>query len=101
MRYRCKHCGHYTDSDGDESTDNLLVPSVCPSCATLPRSGWAANSRRRRRNERAAAVNAVADGPFAPGTVLDMNAWRAACSAGVTDAEAARAAARPAPKSGV
>jgi hypothetical protein len=97
MRYRCEHCGHYTDGDGDKSTDNLVSPSVCSFCASLPHAGWAANSRRRRRSERAAALDAVADGSFAPGTFFDVAAWRAAWSAGATNTEAARAAARAVP----
>jgi hypothetical protein len=97
MRYRCEHCGHDRNGDGDESTDNLVTPSVCPFCASLPHAGWAANSRRRRRSERSLAQGAVADGLFAWGTFFDMGAWRAAWAAGATNTEAARAAARTVP----
>jgi hypothetical protein len=96
MRYRCEYCGHQTDSDGDQSTNNTISQRVCPACQRMPQADWAANSLQRRQDERASALDGLANGSFAPGTVIDMDAWRAARSAGATSAEATQAAAEPA-----
>lgn len=93
MRYRCQHCGREMDGDGDKTTDNLVSHGVCPACEAMPRADWSANSDRRRRAESETALSAAEDGSFTPGTTLGIDAWRAARSAGASNAEAARAAA--------
>src|SRR5271166_2675533 len=64
----------------------------------MPRAGWAANSTRRRPDEREAGLRAAEDGSFEPGAAFGMAAWRAARSAGATNTEAARAAAGARPQ---